>query len=113
METKDLRIGNFLSYDKKNVYIAEILKDNRITIYNGNGFEKTLPLECCRPIKLTEKFFMEHKEKLSSYIPIIQIVNIEYIHQLQNIYYSLTGEELIILNEGIHTEEWLSQLNKI
>jgi hypothetical protein len=113
MKTHELMLGNYFMYDKKLVYIAEIHKDNRVTIYDGNGFEKSLPLECLKPIALNyeelEKlgFLRTHKGfGRMKYVKNIEIdINtegicsyglwvIKYVHKLQNFYLAKTEKKL-------------------
>ena len=59
MRTTEIKLGNYFFYDKRLVFIAEILKGNGVTVYDGSGFDKSLPFECLKPIKLTEQLFIE------------------------------------------------------
>ena len=52
MKTNQLKLGNYFTYDKKLVYIAEILKDQTVTIYDGHGLDLHIPLSLLRPILL-------------------------------------------------------------
>lgn len=111
--TIELRIGNYLIYDKKQVYIAAILKDNSVILYDGFGMEKSTPLETCRYISLTEEWLLKfgfkfngdskfwidklclHTKDNELYILYDQgRVFIQYVHQLQNLYFALCGAEL-------------------
>jgi len=55
MKAKNLRIGNYLIYDKKIIYISEITKQG-IGMYDGYGLDKNSPFECLKPIILTEEW---------------------------------------------------------
>jgi hypothetical protein len=119
MKASELRIGNLFIEEHSDKIIEVIgLKKNRIT-FTGNFYGKWQ----AKPILLTEEWLlkfgfekMENNwkcldlhfatiswerlagltlsfEKESTYLP-----HIKYVHQLQNLHFALTGEELIINN---------------
>jgi hypothetical protein len=109
MEAKDLRIGNITSAG----VVSEILQD-RFYVHDGESSLKSTWFDI-QPIPITEewllKFGFEYedskkellsKHSVSFYIPYNQLRcyghpnNIKYIHQLQNLYFTLKGEELTI-----------------
>jgi hypothetical protein len=113
MTTAELRLGNYLMYGEKIVFVSSILKDNRIGIYDGMGFDKTVPLEACQPIKVTEKKLVMlgleeghigyyHKNGVivscENHVYYgdeeVLVAETNFIHQLQNLFYSLTNDEL-------------------
>jgi hypothetical protein len=120
MKAEELRIGNFVEYDKKICFIAEILKDDVVRLYDGYGFDKITKL--IEPILLTEEWLVnlgfKQDEELDYrwYIEWCGCVVLKYdlddycikvsdswefgkrefVHQLQNLYHALTGEELTI-----------------
>lgn len=122
IQTIELKKKNLLSYDGKVVFIAEILKENLVTIYNGSGLEKGTTLDCLRPIPLTEELLLKcgfekcnygNNKEFISYkmdwfncrlaVGVLSIMgynnrhqDIKYLHQLQNLYFALTGKELEI-----------------
>lgn len=59
IKAMDLMIGNYFSYDNKIVFIAEILKDKLVTIYDGSGLEKGTTIGCLRPIHLAEEILLK------------------------------------------------------
>ncbi len=59
IQANELRLGNYFNYDNKIVFIAEILKDKLVTIYDGSGLEKGTTLGCLRPIPLTEEILLK------------------------------------------------------
>jgi len=103
LETKDLRIGNYLFYDCP-IYEGqkpEIVKINRITenfiLDDKNKNSIIGDLESYKPIKIEKDFFLkfdlivllkEFEHKLSK--------KIEYLHEFQNIYFLLMGKEIEI-----------------
>lgn len=120
MNKQELRIGNYVMYDNKLVYIAEILK-NGVRIYDGNGFDKITPYECIEPIVIDEHYLEKlglGSSKVSFFIiwskdgknyfgddisiykngnvfyNITEIIKLDYIHQIQNLYYLLNNKEL-------------------
>jgi len=57
MKANELRIGNYLMYDKKLIYISEITKAG-IGMYDGYGLDKNSPIECLKPIEITKEWFL-------------------------------------------------------
>lgn len=115
MNKEELRIGNYVMYDNKVVFIAEILKEG-VRIYDGWGFDKTTPYECIRPIVIDEislnkselksyelgyyELFEEYGKCLNInidgyvYLNGIHLTELNYIHEIQNLYYSINKENL-------------------
>ena len=124
MKTSELRIGNYLNGRKGPVTVTEIRENNRVKIKeNPSNFTVG---DCLHPIPLTEEWLLrfgfiaknwysnfEHwsdtwfqlsssvikanKERSCFYFD-NEMINIEikYVHQLQNLYFALTGEELTL-----------------
>jgi hypothetical protein len=123
LKAKDLRIGNIFDYYDQFVIVQKI--SNRFTEFgyfkDGTGFQR--PFESHdfpKPIELTEDILLkcgfEKKGKRLSkgwfylwnedgkiifalaemHDEIGQYLTIKYVHQLQNLYFALTGEELQI-----------------
>lgn len=126
IKPNELRIGNLVynDYLKKNKYVTGIF-DNNIWLSDNidEDSDQRASIEACQPIPLTEewllKFGFEEKQgystskywkddkflyKLNGYFLVINETyegealsdNIQYVHQLQNLYFALTGEELEI-----------------
>jgi hypothetical protein len=121
MNSRELRIGNFLNYDTgEGVELAVIdWQDLKWISENDKSFNKAHS-----PIPLTEewllRFGFEKNYKFGLYYKgghAIDIhregnaefytgevggwfVFVEHIHQLQNLYFALTGEELTIKNDA-------------
>ena len=114
MEAKELRIGNYVS-SKANT----VIEVSGWELYNFTVRENNSEDILVKPIQLTEewliKFGLTEKNKkgfgtfqdVSSRVIItfnyanngLQLdrrVKLEYVHQLQNLYFALTGEELTI-----------------
>ena len=104
MEAKDLRIGNL-------IYQFDTVENVTVDTFNAldDGFSK----DSFEPIPLTEEWFDKLKvpqwfraviggcdNSESYYINIsflpLGYLDIKYVHQLQNLYFALTGEELAI-----------------
>ncbi|MBS1642361.1 MAG: hypothetical protein JSR11_07745 [Bacteroidetes bacterium] len=114
MKAEELRFGNYVLYDKKECYIAGITYSG-VRIFDGYGFDKTTPFGCIKPIPLTIKllkrfgakhFDGESWELLNNIICYAECYNcfhdkdtgveLKFVHQLQNLYYCLTGEKLVM-----------------
>lgn len=111
MEAKELRIGNLVLDKDNNIFaIAGILQNS---VFKENAYIG-MPLEWIKPIPLTEDYlldfgfnhneeknvfelngFLIYKQDCFWFDLISDSIEIEYIHQLQNLYFSLTNEELI------------------
>lgn len=119
MKVNELRINNFISSPRREIDIVKQVNENNVW---GQFYEDILPI----PIPLTEKWlldfgFSRHHEDYSNNVIYIknivdndefewgvypnelgsgtQIKNripLKYVHQLQNLYFALTGHELII-----------------
>ncbi len=92
MEAKDLRIGNWVLFGEAKMEIdANDFKD-----CDANGLMHQL----YKPIPLTEEWLVKFEQKdLDLFILEIEVnwnIKIKYVHQLQNLYFALTGEELTI-----------------
>ena len=113
MRANEFRIGNLIQEGK----IEQI--DNSIdeVHYSGDGYYQST--YCCNlnPIPLTEEWLLKFgfkrfpwglvkdnllfKDDLKCSYLILQVgngfeVKVKYVHQLQNLYFTLTGEELTI-----------------
>jgi hypothetical protein len=119
MKANELRIGNYFT-DGANILIVKSISD-----YPSDGFKLnggTFYEDLCLPIPLTEewliKFGFEYDKfcgiwnfkffsittKGSGYVNSINGgeydngIEFNYVHQLQNLYFALTGEELCVLD---------------
>lgn len=123
MKANELRIGNYLS-GRNTVQVTEILMDGLVRIEDSNSkFYVTGDNPCLEPIPLTEewllKFGFSYDERFDSFVKeyhnkmfnskdefIVRkdlvVCDMDYspetkhVHQLQNLYFALTGEELTI-----------------
>ena len=114
MDAQELRIGNLVEID------GSVLELNR------KRFEYAVCKDCClgiKPIPLTEEWFLKFgfqfdtidwqfpknsvyfigwyagKWRLGTHSDgVLKETYFEYVHQLQNLYFALTGEELNIKN---------------
>lgn len=104
MKASELRIGNYIIYDGEEIRLDVILF-SKILKYNWANI--------CEPIPLTEEWFFNFglvKEAQSLFkshynkgalfyedercFYLFNINHIKYVHQLQNLYFALTGTEL-------------------
>ena len=110
IQPQELRIGNYIEYN------GEIIKldGSFLCCYIQNELE--FPLN---PIPLTEEIFLkfgfekkgdfwfvksgikiENRNNGFSYFRYLSEIKILSVHQLQNLYFALTGEELMQVSEG-------------
>jgi len=119
MKANELRIGNWINhkYSPPSFIVSVINTFNENTV---NGIE----LEDCEPITLTEEWLLKfgfeksgepyiienfavEENGLNWYLYMydeengcdVNIGIIQYVHQLQNLYFALTGEELTTHHE--------------
>lgn len=124
IKANELRLGNWVT-NGEGVWLPvhEILEDGKLVCYPNNG---TVKLRCVinnpQPIPLTEKwllrFGIDHKKTIekkggnieielkSGHVVVLgsdsctggmcYFVECKFVHQLQNLYFCLTGEELTI-----------------
>lgn len=123
MKTTELRIGNLvkLYFDKGSIIIDAIGKDGINTNLNGSYYD----LDDIEPIPLTEEWLENNLSEYIDgssgseygrfipcggrlYIQVVEepylsdvkgekkILEPKYVHQLQNLYFALTGQELEI-----------------
>lgn len=109
MKPTELRIGNYLEFEGTVFVVTEI---DHQGVAVKNDFEDTwIDLFQMNPIPLTEKWFDktkddwtldeasdEHYEFNVDGVQWCQILKkeLQFVHQLQNLYFALTGEELTI-----------------
>lgn len=125
MEATELRIGNYLKYNSEIKQVSSIHNDNTIRFKDGSSSIGCFIIknENIKPIPLTEEillkcgfefinntFYRSRNSELCLYntasknkmIPdyygkrLVTGYDFKYLHQLQNLYYALTGEELTI-----------------
>jgi hypothetical protein len=117
MKANELRIGNWLNHDGIFRQVSSLHSDNTLRFKDGNSsigcFKATL--SNIKPIPLTEEILLKcgyeinfldfnHFYKLhnlyldSNFQPIDTFITyeIKYLHQLQNLYFALTNQELNI-----------------
>ncbi len=117
MKAQDLRIGN-LVYDRdgKTATIDSIGMFGNVRLTTSDYHCESSTLFDCDPIQLTEEWLLRFGfEKVNHYFQInefwvyfrlrdykyvfrhcVKTFEIKYVHQLQNLYYALTGEELTL-----------------
>jgi hypothetical protein len=117
MKANELRIGNIIALIKPDQCIT--LRVDGITLEDiivyGGYFRNELKIDMFEPVPLTEewleRFGFEKKYKCFVKEDFVFIIghglaykltlianSPEYVHQLQNLYFALTGEELEIKN---------------
>ena len=119
MEAKELRIGNWYMFADNEGICYRTIKEIK---HNEFGFVSDFDgvnFGICKPIPLTEEWllkfgfeitdnfqtkdrFQTHKQDGIFWFEYGYIVvELNYVHQLQNLYFALTGEELTIKNETL------------
>lgn len=111
MEAKDLRIGNLVQ--SRDGMFFEVTSEDLMFIESGSN---------CKPIPLTEEWLVKfgfekdfngfYKLFKESEVPVLikdgfwtcdgicfSVNCLYHVHQLQNLYFALTGEELTIKNK--------------
>lgn len=112
LKSKDLRIGN-LVYDYKNSIhkIAELVEDDDLSEYfspiklNYTILEELGFTEHVNDYYYLGKYIVRFDDDEGNfYFPFFEIgdweMRIEYVHELQNLYFALTGEELELKHES-------------
>jgi hypothetical protein len=124
MKTNELRIGNYLNGKRGHVVVSEIIRNNSVKIYdNTSSFYVGIcltPIEITKEwlLKLGfeySNFYNNYKIKAGEYFNSVRyddedcewcynndssdagcyyVTSIKYIHELQNLYFALNGEEL-------------------
>lgn len=119
MEITELRIGNYFSKVVDDIHYGDyvVTKIDKDNLVNEHG--EAIYIGYCEPIPLTEEWLLKfgfrpldnknwHLGKIKVWSGATRIyfqfntpddiddVEIEYVHQLQNLYFALTGEELNI-----------------
>lgn len=115
MQSKDLRIGNFITVNGETQVVCDIPLPENCTI------ENTIPINLTKEWLLS--FGFTGDENIGYRILINQrynlvisdlnnvkfefygndinaMLHLEYVHELQNLYFALTGEELFLKNES-------------
>jgi len=125
MEATELRIGNLVLFDKEEVVRVEYISSHHVIGLFGKETEHILEKGDVSGIPLTEEWLKRLGLKYQFYsdtyeinfkydcnkifvdlftkhvcidtgLNSVYIEHIKYVHQLQNLYYALTGEELTI-----------------
>lgn len=109
MKANELRIGNFVSKDGE-IYEADFITIRMTENYEPIpiteewllkfGFDKVLPRNDKMYYRLNDYFVIEDSRVFLLGDDAFEILKlrqeIKYVHQLQNLYFALTGEELTI-----------------
>ena len=126
MKANELRLGNYVEYQVENYQLASIHSDNTIRLKCDDETHKNYShgsigcygLRELKPIPLTEEwlikfgfecvdtsddhhYYLDSKHGFSlnrSFQHLDCEYDLEYVHQLQNLFFALTGEELTINN---------------
>lgn len=121
MKAEELRLGNWVdseTYGEFKIIGLSIFGENKATFFKSmEYYPKATTIKTTKPIKLTEEWlikfgFMPKGGYYNKEAYNIEIINefefiyfsiidsdydfeIKYVHQLQNLYFALTGNELI------------------
>lgn len=120
LSSQELRIGNYVEYGGCTAKVCQIEKSFFYCETDGNDFFTRDGEPGAKPIPITEEWLLKfgfvydgasgynkayvHLEKIVfiGYVFFIKDVvsgpsiDVEYVHQLQNLYFALTGEELTL-----------------
>ena len=124
LEANELRIGNLVDFNGQIETVYQI-RNSGVTFYRGKT-KKSVVMQsyvwdAIKPIPLLEEWLLKfgfekdldgfYRKKANYLIEVlfhdngiivtnqsVSLKHIEHIHQLQNLYFALTGEELIIKN---------------
>jgi hypothetical protein len=125
MKSTELRIGNYLQGKTRFVKVTKIYSEHAIGIGSGDPYYVSGENPCLTPIPLTEEWLLKFgfkknidtsysrndislfiDKRLKTNLFLQENMNdfkwfgyeckIQYVHQLQNLYFALTGEELTI-----------------
>lgn len=107
MEANELRIGNLVTFDKKVMPIAQVSVYDVTVGRDDTEFTEYMELNQIEPILLTEEVWIKSGIQCEFYKNVTVIFletgdftiyneQLQYLHQLQNIVFALTGTELKI-----------------
>ena len=125
MKANELRIGNYYQYAGNSGIVTTSLKGIKINEFGFYSDLDGTNLEICKPIPLTEEIllkcglkrtlydssyelkdfsiFLDKRIRENIYIQcekrnwnVLNGLRIDYLHQLQNLYFALTNEELTV-----------------
>lgn len=126
MEATELRIGNYLQYKSGEVFqihsqdfsslesIPEYLHPNPIPLTEEwllkFGFKKLSAISFEKYINANKSFTIVYSMNAKRWSfpyhhKINTLVSFEYVHQLQNLYFALTGKELLLKSSDSQTTD--------
>ena len=121
LKEKELRMGNHIEFDSK-IFTVKEIRDKSITVIGRNGYSQ-LSIIYVNPIPLTEDILVKlgfeiendnlfddwsvftkgnlaiyYDSSKDRFIYLETSIQIKHVHQLQNLYFALCGEELTFKN---------------
>ena len=96
MKRNELRIGNLVDLGNR---IAKVIEINHLAcvVVDLEETQDTIEdYERVKPIKLTEEWLLKFGLKPNQYTKEIEFGYFKYVHQFQNLYFAIIGEELIL-----------------
>ncbi len=114
MKAQELRIGNYVSVDGAVVKVNGLTR-RKVGYCSTPCKERYVRVNDIEPVKLTQQMMNDlntdksnhykfnHSEETDdgfylNFCGIAQVFILKYVHQMQNLYYILFGEELVINN---------------
>ena len=121
MNQYSYRIGNYVSHEDystdvfviKSINFYDEHNDYMVDTTGGKNGTWINPIENIKPIKITQEFLEKNKFTIinhpqqigyklkdlyiyehGSFVGEVEVAHVEYVHELQNLYYAIYGEEM-------------------
>lgn len=101
MNANELRIGNLFidKYSKQVISVLELLRSGNIVFdFECFGLWEAEPILITEEWLLKFRFNNDHWATEWILYKMPNPTGLKYVHQLQNLYFALTGEELVYIN---------------
>lgn len=120
MQSSELRIGNYVNSKNDGIIKITNISENSVAVSENHCYNH-IPIHLIKPVKINKEWLLNHGFKKHETYSLIDIktgslelmnifemyfrpyfkgksinVDIEHVHQIQNLYFALTGEELTL-----------------